>query len=70
MNQALVNSMLTLGNASSGFSASTIMESAMNSASTEAFAVLAVAVPVVAGVVAASAAAKLGFKWLRNISHG
>lgn len=69
MGQALVNSMLTMGSTSS-FSASSIMETAMNSASTEAFAVLGVAVPVVAGVVAASAAAKLGFKWLRNISNG
>lgn len=61
----MFGALLTVG--TGAVDAGTIMETALTSASSQAYTVLGLAIPVVAGVVAVSAAANLGFKWLRKI---
>lgn len=71
MQNALVNSMLTLGEAATTtFSAKDVMQTALDSAQGEMFAIIGIAVPAIAAVTGVIVASKFGLKWLRSLGKG
>ena len=55
--------------AANSFDVTEIMSTAMNSVSGQLFSVLAIGVPILAGVVAAGVAIRYGLKWIKRLSN-